>query len=64
MREIIMAFICFVGLGILGFWTLAIVALVRSGKGLLSVFNRPRPRQWQSIADTIAQYSDDHSPVS
>ena len=58
MRELAIAFICFTGIGMLGFWALAILTVIKSGKGLLSLFNRSRPRQWQSIADTIAQYSN------
>ena len=64
MRTLAMAFICFAGMGVLGFWALAILAVVQSGKGILSLYNRRPSRQWQSVADTIAQYGDDHSPVS
>lgn len=61
MRTIAMAFICFAGLGVLGFWTLAIVMAVRSGKGFIGRFTRRNPRQWLSIAETIARYGEDHS---
>ena len=61
MREIAMAFICIVGVMVISLWALAITLVVRSGKGILSLFSPHSKHQWLSIADTIAQYGDDHS---
>jgi hypothetical protein len=61
MREIAMAFICVVGLMVIGSWALTIMLAIKSGKGILSFFSRQPKHQWLSIPDTIAQYGDDHS---
>jgi hypothetical protein len=61
MREIAMAFICFAGLIVIGSWAMTITLAVKTDKGILSLLTRQRKHQWLSAADTITQYSGDHT---
>ena len=61
MRELAIVFICITGMMVISLWALAIALVVRSGKGILSLFSPLSKHQWLSIADTIAEYGDDQS---
>jgi hypothetical protein len=59
MREIAIIFICFAGLMVVSLWAFTITLAITSGRNIFSRFSRRSKRQWLSIPDTIAQYSDD-----
>jgi hypothetical protein len=61
MREIAISFICLAGVMVVSLWALTITLAVTSGKGIFSIFSRQSKRQWLSIPDTIAEYSDDQT---
>jgi hypothetical protein len=61
MREFAWIFICWVGLIVIGLWAMALILVIRSGKGILSLFSRQVKHQWLSIPETIALYPEDHS---
>jgi hypothetical protein len=61
MREIAIIFICFAGLMVISLWAFAIALAITSGRGIFTRFSRQSKRQWLSIPDSIAQYSDDHT---
>jgi len=61
MREVVMVFICFAGMMVASLWAVTITLAITSGRGIFSRFSRQSKRQWLSIPDTIAQYSDDHT---
>ena len=61
MRELLVVFICLVGMLVIAMWALTIMLAISSGKGLFSLFSHQPEHQWLSIPDTIAQYGDDQS---
>jgi hypothetical protein len=61
MREIIMVFICLVGLLVLSIWTLGIVLAIKSGRGITTFFSHKPKHLWLSIPDTITQYHEDQT---
>jgi hypothetical protein len=60
MREILMILICLAGMIVLSLWALGISLAIRSGGGFAKLFSRKPGHPWLSIADTIAQYGEDH----
>jgi hypothetical protein len=61
MREIAIVFICFSGLMVVSLWAFTITLAITSGRNIFSRFSRQSKRQWLSIPDTIAEYSDEHT---
>jgi hypothetical protein len=61
MRVIMIILICLVGMIVLHLWALGIILVVRSGRGLTALLPRKPGHPWLPIADTIAQYGEDHA---